>query len=71
MVVEGKREHVPETSSFDAQRQFLDDNVGLKIGLNNFKELRAQNVILAGASGSHNVCLCHTTSECEVNDRGL
>ena len=40
--------------------QFLDENVGLKIGLTKFKEFRPRNVILAGASGSHNVCVCTT-----------
>ena len=34
--------------------------MGLKIGLTKFKEFRPRNVILAGASGSHNVCVCTT-----------
>eukprot|EP00731_Ephydatia_muelleri_P022793 Em0015g376a len=62
MLVEGKREHVQKRLLLfnlkDAHGQFLDENVGLKVSLAKFKELRPKNVILAGASGTHNVCVC-------------
>lgn len=62
VLVQGSRERILKRlllfSLKDAHRQFLDDNVGLKIGLTKFKELRPKNVILAGASGSHKVCVC-------------
>ena len=64
MYIHGKKERVQKRlllfSLRDAYLQFLDENVGLKIGLTKFKEFRPRNVILAGASGSHNVCVCTT-----------
>ena len=64
MYIHGKKERVQKRlllfSLKDAYLQFLDENVGLKIGLTKFKEFRPRNVILAGASGSHNVCVCTT-----------
>ena len=64
MYIHRKKERVQKRlllfSLRDAYLQFLDENVGLKIGLTKFKEFRPRNVILAGASGSHNVCVCTT-----------
>ena len=64
MYIQGKKERVQKRlllfSLRDAHLQFQDENVGLKIGLTKFKEFRPRNVILAGASGSHNVCVCAT-----------
>lgn len=37
---------------------FKEKNPELKIGFSKFCELRPKNIILAGASGSHNVCVC-------------
>eukprot|EP00731_Ephydatia_muelleri_P019982 Em0012g807a len=64
MYIQGKKERVQKRlllfSLRDAHLQFQDENVGLKIGLTKFKEFRPRNVILAGASGSNNVCVCTT-----------
>ena len=38
----------------DVFRQFKDENGGIKVGLSKIKELRPKNVVLAGASGTHN-----------------
>lgn len=62
MMVNGKKEHVQKRLLLftlkDAYRQFQDENVGVKVGLTKFRELRPKNVVLPGASGTHNVCVC-------------
>ena len=45
-------------NSNDAFRQFKDENIGIKVGLSKFKELRPKNVVLAGGSDRHDVCVC-------------
>ena len=62
MLVEGRREHVQKRLLLllnlkGARRWFLDENAGFKVGLTKFKELQPKNVVLAGASGMHNVCV--------------
>lgn len=37
---------------------FKERNGECKIGLSKFAELRPKNVVLANASGTHNVCVC-------------
>ena len=48
----GKKEYV--SMLVEGRRE----HVGFKVGLTKFKELRPKNVVLAGASGTHNVCVC-------------
>ena len=42
----------------EAHKLFQVDHFGVKIVLTKFMELRPKNVELAGASGTHNVCVC-------------
>jgi len=42
----------------EAHRKFKDDNANDKVGFTKFTELRPKNVVLAGASGTHSVCVC-------------
>ncbi|KAL5468830.1 hypothetical protein EMCRGX_G029952 [Ephydatia muelleri] len=62
MVINGTRKHVQKRLLLfnlnDAYKQFKDENGGIKVGLSKFKELRPKNVVLAGAGGTHNVCVC-------------
>ena len=62
MVVNGYKEHVQKRlilfSLKDAYKQFQDDNLGVKVGFTKFRELQPKNVVLPGASGTHNVCVC-------------
>lgn len=43
----------------EAFKEFKDEYPHLKIGFSKFAELRPKNCILAGASGTHTVCVCH------------
>ena len=56
--VNGEKEHVQKwlllSSIREAYQQFQVDHPGVKIGLTKFVELRPKNVVLAGASGTHN-----------------
>eukprot|EP00731_Ephydatia_muelleri_P028308 Em0019g1181a len=60
--VNGEKEHVQKrlllSSMREAYQQFQVDHPDVKIGLTKFVELRPKNVALAGASGTHNVCVC-------------
>lgn len=62
MIADGVRQRVQKRLLLfnldDAYRQFKDEHDGVKVGLTKFKELRPKNVILAGASGTRNVCVC-------------
>ena len=62
VVVDSKKEAVPKRLFLcnlrDAYKQFQSDHPQVKIGLTRFTELRPKNVVLAGASGTHNVCVC-------------
>ncbi|KAL5509316.1 hypothetical protein EMCRGX_G004658 [Ephydatia muelleri] len=57
--VNGEKEHVQKrlllSSMREAYQQFQVDHPDVKIGLTKFVELRPKNVVLAGASGTHNV----------------
>ena len=60
--VNGEKEHVQKrlllSSIREAYQQFQVDHPGVKIGLTKFVKLQPKNVGLAGASGTHNVCVC-------------
>ena len=59
---EGKRVHVQKKLVLcnlkEAYHAFKDANPGLKIGFSKFAELRPPQCVLAGASGTHSVCVC-------------
>ena len=38
--------------------QFTAEHEGLKISISKFTKLRLRHCVLAGSSGSHNVCIC-------------
>jgi len=38
--------------------KFKESNTDIKIGFSKFAEFRPKNCVLAGASGTHNVCVC-------------
>ena len=62
IVVDGEKEAVQKRlllcNLSEAYKQFQSDHPDVKIGLTKFTELRPKNVVLAGASGTHNVCVC-------------
>ena len=52
------------SSMREAHKQFQVDHFGVKIGLTKFMELHPKNVVLARASGTHNVCVLHIAPKC-------
>ena len=52
------RKHLLLYTLEDAYVHFKKENPDVKVGLTKFKELRPPQVVLAGASGTHNVCVC-------------
>ena len=61
--VDGKKEVLQKrlllSNMAEAYRKFKDDHPEDKVGFTKFTELRPKNVVLAGASGTHSVCV-HT-----------
>ena len=59
---EGKRQHVQKRSVLSNLREvyseFKERFAGCKIGFSKFSELRPKHCVLAGASGTHTVCVC-------------
>ena len=62
IVVDGEKEVVQKRLLLcnlgEAYKQFQSDHPDVKIGVTKFTELWPKNVVLAGASGTHNVCVC-------------
>ena len=60
--LEGKRVHVQKklvlSNLKEVYRAFKDAFPGQKIGFSKFAELRPPHCVLAGASGTHSVCVC-------------
>ena len=52
------RKHLLLYTLDDAYTQFKKENPDVQVGLTKFKELRPPQIVLAGASGTHNVCVC-------------
>ena len=44
---------------------FKEHNPSVNIGFSKFAQLRPEECILVGASGTHSLCVCHT-SKCEI-----
>ena len=59
---DGKREHIQKRLVLcnlkEAYESFKSKYPTLKIGFSKFAELRPKNCVLAGASGTHSVCVC-------------
>ena len=59
---DGKRVHQPKRLLMcnlrEAYREFKERNPGLKVGFSKFAQLRPAECVLAGASGTHSVCVC-------------
>ena len=59
---EGKRVHVQKrlvlSNLTEVYREFKDKNPDKKVGFSKFAELRPRHCVLAGASGTHSVCVC-------------
>ena len=59
---DGKRVHIQKrlvlSNLKEVFRAFKDINPDLKIGFSKFAELRPPQCVLAGASGTHSVCVC-------------
>ena len=77
--VNGKREHVQKKLILCNLREafalFKEKHPLLKIGFSKFCELRPKYCILAGASGTHSICVCTThqnaklmISQCKVKE---
>ena len=68
---EGKRVHVQKrlmlSNLREVYREFKDKFPDRKIGFSKFAELRPKHCILAGASGTHSVCV-YNSSKCEIDD---
>ena len=62
MKMEGKRVHVQKrlvlSNLREVYHEFKEKFPDLKIGFSKFAELRPKHCILAGASGTHAVCVC-------------
>ena len=43
---------------YETYLEFEEKNPDLKIGFSKFAELRQKHIVLPGASGIHNVCVC-------------
>ena len=43
---------------YEAYLKFKEENPNVKIGFSKFAEARPKHVVLPGASGTHNVCVC-------------
>jgi len=60
--INGKREHVQKRlvlcNLSELYALFKEKYPDAKVGLSKFSELRPRNCILAGASGTHTVCVC-------------
>ena len=60
--IEGKRVHIQKrlvlNNLREVYREFKQKFPGRKIGFSKFAELRPKHCILAGASGTHAVCVC-------------
>jgi hypothetical protein len=60
--VDGKRQHVQKRLVLcnlkEAFAQLKETHPELKIGFSKFAELRPRQCVLAGASGTHSVCVC-------------
>ena len=52
------RKHLLLSTLDEAYTKFKEENEDIKIGLTKFQELRPPQIVLAGASGTHNVCVC-------------
>ena len=46
------------TTVYEAYVKFQEENPNIKIGFSKFAESRPKHVVLPGASGTHNVCVC-------------
>ena len=68
---EGKRLHVQKrlvlSNLRDIYREFKEKFPDQKIGFSKFAELRPKHCVLAGASGTHSVCV-YNTSKCKIDD---
>ena len=60
--IDGKKKHVQKRqilcTIYEAFLQFKEDNPDTKIGFSKFAEARPKHVVLPGATGTHNVCVC-------------
>ena len=70
----GKREHVQKRLILcnlkEAYRLFKDMNPGVKIGFSKFAQMRPRDCVLAGASGTHCVCVCTTHENVKLMMQG-
>ena len=59
---EGKRQHIQKrlvlSNLREVYREFKESYPDRKIGFSKFAELRPKHCVLAGASGTHSVCVC-------------
>ena len=62
MIVNGEKQQVQKRqilcTVYEAYLDFKDKNPDIKIGFSKFAEARPKNVVLPGATGTHNVCVC-------------
>jgi hypothetical protein len=62
VTAKGVRQHLQKRlilcNLTEAFQRFKEKHTDLKIGLSKFAELRPKECILAGASGTHSVCVC-------------
>ena len=67
---EGKRQHVQKrlvlSNLREVYSEFKERFPGRKIGSSKFAELRPKHCVVAGACGTHTVCV-HNTSKCQVD----
>ena len=68
---DGKRVHVQKrlvlSNLKEVYHEFKEKFPDLKIGFSKFAELRPKHCLLAGASGTHSVCV-YNSSKCEIDD---
>lgn len=55
----------------DVYKQFKETHPNAKIGLTKFRKLRPPQCILAGQSGTHNVCVCKTHQNIKLKLSGV
>ena len=59
---EGKRVHVQKrlvlSNLREVYQEFKDKYPGIKVGFSKFADFRPKHCVLAGASGTHSVCVC-------------
>ena len=60
--VDGEKKNIQKrrilTTLYEAYLKFKEENPDEKIGFSKFAEARPKHVVLPGASGTHNVCVC-------------